>query len=223
MQKKFSTPSSVPGQRASEPRQARPITRVIYEREPRFSNKTHPAQYVIFAAVGLCLLLALLRTLSTGSGEPAQQTEEPQGDAAAPAAVAGNGSPLYTEWQAQIETPAPDVPKEQAEKVKPEPKALTPDPEQDLFGEGTPIPAPKDLADDVKKADQLLEKGRLLLKEWRETSSAKAIKDAKNVLEQAVEAYRLADKQYTPHRPYIRSQLTLAKRLQYTAMKCSPM
>jgi len=68
MQKKFSTPSSIPKQRASQPRvrQAQPPAD-LYERElraqARFPNKTHPAQYAVFGAVGLCLLLAVFRTL----------------------------------------------------------------------------------------------------------------------------------------------------------------
>jgi len=231
MQKKFSWSSPIPQPRNAPAAPAEVPTPCERESKlhSRFRVKTHPIQYVIFGSIALCLLLTVLLFRLTASErmETPAAAEETEIEAEAPAE--GGVISHIRELVQRRAVVVPDARVEDERPVgKPAPqpaqqRVLPParDPERDLFDDDADsVPPPENLPEDVKKADSLLDQGKELLRAWRQNGSRKSIQDSKAALEQAIEAFRQASEKY-PGDPYVSSQLGLAKRLHYAAMKSS--
>ena len=99
---------------------------------------------------------------------------------------------------------------------------VTVDVYNDGGAEGSPSAnKPIKLTEDLKKADNYLEKGRSLLATWNTTRAGKDIKDAAKALRKAQDYYRKASES-SPDDPYIERQLNLANQFLYLALKSSP-
>lgn len=237
MRKKFSW-ADVFEKRHEAPRQIEPVplaSEVPPARKHRPAN--HTAPYLI--AAGIVISVAVSVALLAFGGKPEAHVPFEQ----MPDADAFDRS----QFEEEAEPPAvkPEVPSEgwvehKIVEVPPPPVKVTPppppkkpdppkrvarvarDPESDLFNFGAePVAPPRVLSDDVRKADELMERGRLLLQKWYGERKKATIVEANRVLEQAVEAYRKAAAA-APGDAYVKAQLQTANSFHNTAIKYSP-
>ena len=234
----------------------RPAARPSDRPKPSTLHKIHSAPYLIAGAVifSIVLSVALLASPGKNGGGTARQG----GSTGVPPVFPTGGTPVLpagTGWtehkraeeaarQAQAAAPAPPAnvvvakPAEpgatqvkQAPKNKPEPirEVIYRDPEHDLFDFiPASVPPPATLSKELKEADQLLDRGRELMRSWDSSRASesdgarKTILDARHTFEKAIAAYHAAATN-AANDGYIKSQLEVANKLYYLAMKSSPL
>jgi len=234
MRKKFSLHDPISRRlkhdKAPEPA-PEPVEEAPEPRRPRRA-KARSGPIILVGGVALSVIIFVFAMASAGRGATKNKSVAlVQRSAAHVKPLKATKLPLdvWTEHkQASEPEPAPgpaDPPVQPPKKQPPPPTVVVvpiEDAEHDLFEFDTPPPVPpKNLGEDVKKADELLEKGKKLLRAWYETRSRKTIVEARTVLEQAVDAYREAAKA-NPDDSYVRKQTEAANKLHYVAIKSSP-
>ncbi|HUW34555.1 MAG TPA: hypothetical protein VM223_23350 [Planctomycetota bacterium] len=242
MQRRFSRPdfskkAKVERKPVPEP-QPDPVDRSKAPRE------FHPAPYLIGGTLIVSIIISVVLLVSPCAGrKPAATAPSRTGD---PVPVE-QGIPIlppdgpvgsqWTEHRRVEPLPADQQPaqatagqpRKPARPDEPEVVVIRRDAEGDLFDfSNVPVPRPANISDDVKKADELLEKGRNLIRRWdamktHKTSRAlELIVDARETLKKAMDAYRVAADKSNDD-PYIKSQYEAARGLYYLAMKSSPL
>jgi len=248
MQKRFSCPDFSKRAKVERKPDAEPVPEPPSDVLDRSKSKQefHPAPYLIGAALIVSLIISVVLLASPASNGRKGGAPPAEGRGAADEQdlpilpPEEHRDPEWTEHRRVEPVPA-DEPQAGQGAVAPQPArpavpedepeviVIRRDPEGDLFDFSTPaVHRPDNLSEDVKEADELLEKGRDLIRRWdaiktQKTSTAlEMIVDARETLKKAMDAYRAAaDK--AEDDPYIKSQHAIARGLYYLALKSSPL
>jgi len=246
MQKRFSCPDFSKKAKVERKPDAEPVPEPPSDSldRPKAPREFHPAPYLIGGALIVSIVISIVM-LASPAASGRRPAVTPVAD---PALVEQQGLPIlppegandrqWTEHRRLEPPPADQTQPEQASVARPVKPALPDepevtvirrDPEGDLFDfSKTPVQRPANLSDDVRKADELLEKGCDLIRRWdvmktQKTSTAlEMIVDARETLKKAMDAYRAAADEAKDD-PYIKSQHEIARGLYYLALKSSPL
>jgi len=247
MQRRFSRPDFSKKAKVERKPDAEPVPEPQHDpvNRSKAPREFHPAPYLIGGALIVSLIISVVLLVSPSAGrKPAAPAPPRTGDPVpveqgipilppdAPAASQWTEhrrvEPLPADQQQPAQATAGQPPKP-ARPDEPEVVVIRRDAEGDLFDfSNVPVPRPANISDDVKKPDELLEKGRDLIRRWdamktQKTSRAlELIVDARETLKKAMDAYRVAADKSNDD-PYIKSQYEAARGLYYLAMKSSPL
>lgn len=214
--------------------------------KPSSLHKIRSAPYLIVGAVIVSIALSVALLASPGhtanGARPAVKPAPAVQPAPAPASIGWTEHKRPEELAAAVqpappqnaagkpaEATPPPVKPAAPKHEKPKPEIIYLDPEHDLFDFApASLPPPANLSKEVKDADKILDRGRELMRVWDETRAKQrdgargTVIEARKAFEQAIKAYRAAAAN-APNDRYIKSQLEVANKLYYLAMKSSPL